>query len=208
LTAAVPEPDNSRAPGVLEEREWQLAWQPPFLDALARLPNVSAACRAAGISRQRAYEIATVDEGFRVAWTEAFEVGLDLREQIVDRRGTTGEERRILRTRTKRDAQGTVIETETTVTEETYVSDAMLLATLRAHRPEKWGERVDHRHGGSATGVPIQVELGARQRSPEHLAELLTLWAEQHGVAVAVVEEDGVERLALEPPSENGDVPA
>ena len=44
------------------------------------------------------------------AWEEAEEVGTDLLEQIALRRATVGEQRRVTRTRTKRDSKGRIIE--------------------------------------------------------------------------------------------------
>jgi hypothetical protein len=65
-------------------------WTTPFLDALTRMPNVSAACRVAGVTREEAYEAAQQDAKFRKAWHVAIEAGIEHMEQIAHQRATGG----------------------------------------------------------------------------------------------------------------------
>ena len=50
------------------ESERPTDWRPAFLAALRVLGSVSAACRAAGISRQTAYSTRRTSESFAAAW--------------------------------------------------------------------------------------------------------------------------------------------
>lgn len=52
-------------------------WQKAYLAALAKDGNVSAACRAAKVSRQAAYNTRRDDEAFRKAWDTALEDFVD-----------------------------------------------------------------------------------------------------------------------------------
>ena len=52
-----------------------------FLEALRRVPNVSAAARAAGLARTSAYEWREADPDFAAAWDEAVEESVDNLEQ-------------------------------------------------------------------------------------------------------------------------------
>jgi hypothetical protein len=52
-------------------------WQAAFIDALARCPSVTAACRVAGISRVQAYAHKERDEKFAAAWDDAIEQSIE-----------------------------------------------------------------------------------------------------------------------------------
>jgi hypothetical protein len=52
-------------------------WQPAFIETLRVVPNVSAACKAVGISRNAAYRARQEDEEFALAWHDAINVSLD-----------------------------------------------------------------------------------------------------------------------------------
>lgn len=72
-----------------EEHKWHEA----FLAALAQEPNVSKACRAAGVSRRAAYaqyHKAEKDDNnkFNELWDDAIESGLDGLEEILVKIGT------------------------------------------------------------------------------------------------------------------------
>jgi len=65
------------------------AWEPwydRFLRALARSPNVSAAARAAGVGRTRAYEHRAENPAFAAAWDETLEVAVDALEAAAFKR--------------------------------------------------------------------------------------------------------------------------
>lgn len=65
--------------------EWSL-----FLEQLALEPNVSKACRAAGISGAAAYSKRSNDADFRRAWDEALNESVDRVEEELHRRAVLG----------------------------------------------------------------------------------------------------------------------
>jgi hypothetical protein len=115
-----------------------------FLTTLAEQCNVTASCKAAGIGRSTAYDWREDDPGFAAAWDRAVEEATDALEAEARRRAIEGIERPIT-------YQGAV-----TGHYREY-SDRMLELLLRAHRPEKFSERVRNEHTG-ANGGPIQLE--------------------------------------------------
>lgn len=175
--------------------QWSKPWQQTFLDNMALLPNASAAARAAGINRNYAYDVRRDDPAFREAWDAAREVGLDLLEQIVHRRATTGEALTTTRTRVKTDAGGNVIERETIETTQNVISNTLLVRLLAAHRPARWGNQVDVYHSGDA---PPQAPTGPRKRTRERTAELVEIMRDE-GVLDMVIQ-GGVARIA--PPAD------
>ena len=70
-------------------------WAPAFLATLAQMANVRAACQAAGIARQTAYDRRAADEDFAALWAEAIEEAVDLLEAEAWRRAC-GESDRLL----------------------------------------------------------------------------------------------------------------
>ena len=60
------------------------------MDVLRRTANVSAACRAAGVPRGRAYALRRADDGFRREWRQALEEALDDLEAELRRRAMDG----------------------------------------------------------------------------------------------------------------------
>ena len=65
-------------------------WRTRFLKALARWPNVSDACRQAGISRGRAYDVRREDATFREAWDRALDTGYGVLEDVALQRAAKG----------------------------------------------------------------------------------------------------------------------
>lgn len=124
-------------------------WYEKFLERLRAVPNVRAACEAAGVGRSTAYDARQRDETFALEWADAVEQGLDALEQIAHARGTTGQ--KIRKTVTKTFADGKV---EVTETEEMHISDTLLMFFLKRYRPEfRESFRIEH---GGAGGGPIQ----------------------------------------------------
>ena len=71
-------------------------WKPIFLAALRELPVVAHACKVVGIERSTAYRAAEADEGFRKAWDDAMEEGIDRAEQEAYRRAVVGFEEPVI----------------------------------------------------------------------------------------------------------------
>ncbi len=66
-------------------------WQVPFLRALAKTPSVTAAAKAAGITRKAAYDLRERDEAFRSAWDDALNQSLDTLEHAAFQRALKGD---------------------------------------------------------------------------------------------------------------------
>jgi phage terminase small subunit len=109
--------------------------QQRFVEALAATGNVSAAVKVAGTSRTRAYELRKTEQAFAMAWDEAEQVAADRLEAETWRRAVEGvEEPLVSGGKLVRDDDGQPIAVR-------RYSDQLLIALLRAHRPEKFRER-------------------------------------------------------------------
>lgn len=115
-----------------------------FLTVLRETCNVSEAARATGVSRRSAYDWRAADPSLALAWDEAEQEAADKLEREAWRRGVEGTDKPVT-------FQGVI-----TATYKEY-SDRMLELLLKAHRPEKFKERVANEHTG-ADGGPIQTE--------------------------------------------------
>ena len=109
-----------------------------FLKALAKSCNVTAACRAAGIGRRTAYDWRNDDEAFAAAWDEAVEEAADALEAEAWRRGHDGVDKPVFY---QGEAVGTVREH----------SDKLLEILLKAHRPERFVERIRNENTHAVT---------------------------------------------------------
>jgi hypothetical protein len=103
-------------------------WRPSFLDHLSQYGNVGAACKHAVISRSQVYALRKADAVFAAAWNEALELACDAIEAEARRRAESGTEEAVY-WRGKR------------VATELRYSDSLLMFLLRAHRPEKFGDK-------------------------------------------------------------------
>ncbi len=116
-----------------------------FLEALAETGNVTLAARAAGISRARVYELRGLDPAFAAAWEDAEQIAADRLEAEARRRGVDGVPEPVVS-----GGRHVVGEDGNPLYVQKY-SDPLLLALLRAHRPEKFQERHDHKLTGTLT---------------------------------------------------------
>ncbi len=115
--------------------------------------NISAAARIAGVSKGMVFRARGEDERFAEAWEEALSVAHDLLVQIAIRRATSGEPKVITRRRVKRDAEGAILEEETTTEEQLVVSNQLLWRLVQVHGPG-YSDRI-HYHS-APDGGPIQ----------------------------------------------------
>lgn len=156
-TNRTPEPAHEPAAAAAPPSD---LWRAAFLEALRDTCNVRHACEAARVSRSWAYECRERDEGFRAAWNDAVEDACDLLEAEAWRRAMKGCEKPVYQ---RGELVGTVIE----------YSDTLHLALLRAHRPEKFRERIDNRHSGPDGGaIPIAVAWDLSRYTDEELEQL------------------------------------
>ncbi len=105
-----------------------------FLAALASGWSVSKAALVADVARASIYRHRAADPTFAAAWDEALETGSDAIEDEARRRAVDGVSRPVFY---KGKVCGTVQE----------CSDSLLLAILRARRPEKYRDnsKIEHR---------------------------------------------------------------
>ena len=107
-------------------------WQRKFLTALAQMPHVAAACRAAHISRQAAYKAKDNSRRFARQWEDACATGIGKLEAYAWRRATIGTKRGVW----MKDKDGNPVK----VDEVTEFSDGLAMLLLKAHWPEKYRE--------------------------------------------------------------------
>jgi hypothetical protein len=101
-----------------------------FLEVLAECGNVTAAAAAAGVARCVPYGHRKTDDAFAKGWEQAEEIAADRLEAEAWRRGVEGIEEPVI-------SLGKVVQGadgEPLIVRR--YSDAVLLALLRAHRPE------------------------------------------------------------------------
>jgi hypothetical protein len=105
-------------------------WRPKFLTALRNSGNVRASCNAADVPRRTAYNHKNKSKEFAADWDEAVEDACDYMEGEAFRRAMQG------------------VEKPVTVAGEREIikdySDSLLMFLLKAHRPGKFRERVEH----------------------------------------------------------------
>lgn len=136
-------------------------WRPAFLKSMAKLGNVTKACRAAKVGRSTAYDMYLSDADFAQAWDEALEEATDLLEAEARRRAEQGVRTPIY--------QGGLL-----VGYKQMYSDGLMQMLLKANRPEKYKERsaVDHTTAGHA--LPgSQIYLPDNGRDPEITAQAI-----------------------------------
>jgi hypothetical protein len=106
-----------------------------FLVALTECGNVTQACLAAAIGRQRVYECRHADPNFAKAWEEAESIAADRMEKEAWRRGVDGvPEPLVSAGRLICDPSGEPIMIP-------RYSDTLLAMLLKAHRPDKYKDR-------------------------------------------------------------------
>jgi hypothetical protein len=131
--------------------------QERFVKALGETGIVSAAVEIAGTSRTRVYELRKHDPGFASAWDEAEEQAADALEAEAWRRAVDGVPEPLVSSgKVVRDEDGQPLAIR-------RYSDNLLLALLKARRPEKFKDRTMVEHD-IADGLADRLEA-ARQRA-------------------------------------------
>jgi hypothetical protein len=156
-------------------------WAPRFLERLAQTANIHAACLAAGVGRQTVYDRRNADADFARAMAEALEDACDLLEAEARRRAHDGVDEPVIYKGEPMgawvDQGGAVVGKDTPgarlvpLTVKRH-SDALLLALLKAHRPQLYRDNVRHEHTG-AGGQAIRHEH-RHSLSDEQFAALST----------------------------------
>lgn len=137
-----------------------------LLDMLATGKSVYKAASAAGIARSTAYEWRDTDPEFKARWEEALEAGIDAMEDEAHRRAVEGVTKPVY-------YQGVVCG------EVQEYSDTLLIFQLKARRPEKYRENVNHNHSG-AISVAV-VNYGSPAPVIEGVAEEVKAIGDDNG---------------------------
>jgi len=127
-----------------------------FLSALAETGIVSTAVGIAGTSRTRVYELRKYDPAFAAGWEEAEEKAADALETEAWRRAVTGVAEPVV-------SAGKVVRGDDglPLAIRRY-SDALMLALLKARRPEKFKDRQVVEHD-IADGLADRLEAARRR---------------------------------------------
>lgn len=133
-------------------------WKPKFLAALAVTGNVTESAARASVDRKTTQTHAKNDKAFAAACVEALEIYADKLEAEADRRAYNGVEDVVLCEGVPVfvwvNAKGVIFEKggpgrkRVALVKRRY-SDDLLKTRLRAVRPDKYRERVQHSHDGS-----------------------------------------------------------
>ena len=114
-----------------------------FLAELGATGNVTAACEASGVAQAEACRRRGEDAAFAAEWEAALEEAADALELEARRRALEGTEKPVFYGGEER---GRIRE----------YSDSLLLALLKAVRPEKFRDRLE---GSGREGAPLPGEL-------------------------------------------------
>jgi hypothetical protein len=120
-------------------------WVPKFLEALAASPNVTEACRLAGVKRRTAYALKERNAEFAAAWEDALEQSTDDLVGEAWRRARVGTDKPVFY---QGDECGRIRE----------YSDTLTIFLLKAHRPHVYGDKNKLEVSGPGGG-PLQLEL-------------------------------------------------
>ena len=154
-------------------------WSPRFLAALAESACILHACTLAGVSRTNVYQRRDADPEFAAALASALEDATDALELEARRRALHGVDEPVVyqgelmgvwvNARGDIVAEGTAGARQIPLTVKKY-SDALMALLLKAHRPERYRDKVDHKHsgvdGGAIEHVVVYVPANAREGDP------------------------------------------
>jgi hypothetical protein len=168
-------------------------WKARFLEALAEVPVVAHAARAASIDYRQAWRTRESDPEFASAWDDAMEAGVDRAEQEAFRRGVQGYEEPVvdkgrLAYQYERYLKDVKLPDGTVVQEEAYRpvlddrgqpvpltirkhSDALLSLILKGRRKKVYAERTELT---GADGGPMVQQVDDTTRSAR-VAQLMAL---------------------------------
>lgn len=113
-----------------------------FLLELEKRGNITDACKAASITRrQTVYEWKAADQEFSDAWDAALDKAMDEAEAAAYRRGVEGWDEPVF------GSLGNFCDGQVGTIHK--YSDTMLTLVLKANRPDKFREKIDHEHRGT-----------------------------------------------------------
>lgn len=144
---------------VTTEHAGENVWRPAFLASMAQHGNVTVSARAAGISRNAAYYAYNTDPEFASAWDAAYQEACDLIEAEALRRATRGTQKGIY-------YKGERVDTEV------EYSDTLMLAMLKGHKPDKYGDKVTIRMSPDQLAILARFNLTPAQAMEDFVANL------------------------------------
>lgn len=112
------------------------AWKPIFLQALRASPNVTAAARSAGLSREHVYNTRERDATFAKQWDDALEQSTDKAVGEAYRRAVKGVLKPVFGSLGGNKGNGQIGKVR-------EFSDTLMIFLLKAHRPEIYRERIE-----------------------------------------------------------------
>lgn len=124
-------------------------WEKAFIAALADSGVVSSACAAAEVARSTVYEQRKNYEDFAAAWDNAIEIAADALEAEIRRRALEGVQEPIY-------YKGVLVD------HVRKYSDTLAMFILKATRPQKYRERVEHSTDPEKPFVVKVIGGGAR----------------------------------------------
>lgn len=131
-----------------------------FLDHLRASANVTASADHTGASRRTMYRRRDSDPDFAEAWDDALETAIDMLEGEARRRALHGYEEFVTC------KNGLVCDDDGNPVMQRRYSDSLMGLLLRAHRPDKYRERVNVEHSGSVDLAGL-IEEGRRRARGE-----------------------------------------
>lgn len=136
---------NNHEPISIKARTRLNTWQAKFIASLRMYGVVAVAIRAAKINRTTLYDHRHKDANFAAKWADALEDAADALESEARRRAERGTLRPVFQ---RGEKVGSVRE----------YSDTLMLAMLKAARPEKFRDNAKVEHVGANNG-PIRTEV-------------------------------------------------
>lgn len=156
-----------------------------FLAVMTETGNVSEACRVVNVSRNAVYRLKGRDITFSDLWNEAVDTSVDALEIEARRRAIRGYKKPVWY---KGKQVGTITE----------YSDRLLELLLKAHRPDKFRERVEHSTGQSSGEAEQMRELIQAARNDPKLKKLIRDTEDQiRKIESKVITKDGIEVLTF-----------
>lgn len=144
-----------------------------FLDTLRQGRTVQSGADAAGVDRSTVYLIRKRDKDFEKLWDDAYETGTDRVEEEATRRAFVGYKKPVFVKVGRYNAEGKRVGEDVVAREETVFSDRLMEIMMRARRPQKFRERVDHTHAGKKGAPPIAFrDVSVKDLSNEQISDL------------------------------------
>lgn len=126
-------------------------WRRKFLSALCHSPNVSRAAKLAGRSRSQVYRSRELSPHFARAWDDALEQSIDAAEGEAYRRAVTGVLKPVFGSLGNKQGSGQIGQVR-------EHSDTLLIFLLKAHKPQKYRDRIEH---SGDPERPLEIEVRA-----------------------------------------------